>query len=42
MRGKWQEMGETLEWFVCLNKLSFKRKKSFKIDKMKNKSKEHE
>ena len=43
-RGKWQEMGDTLEWFVCLHKLCFKRKKSFKIGKIKKKkkSKEHE
>ena len=37
IRGKWQEMGEILKWFVCLNKLSFKRKKSLKIDKIKKK-----
>ena len=38
-RGKWQEMGDTLEWFVCLHKLCFKRKKSFKIGKIKKKKK---
>lgn len=42
IRGKWQEMGEILKWFVCLNKLSFKRNKALKIDKIKKKSKEHE